>query len=213
MEPHGPHIVQPLSESIMPIYAVILCLVFMSAFAEEADKAKADAPAVPLHLIVTPPTHAYKLDLGGLTAEQFSKKVADAVKNGEDLPEPPKLDIQCELRNTGKEDIVVSIGGDATTLSLQLTGPGALTTPSNYVHTEEFRASIDVSLAPGEGTKILIGKLAYGHRNDSNFAYWTKPGEYSLTVSYRTGVKHGPVDGLGMVTVTAAPVILNVTEK
>jgi hypothetical protein len=218
VEPQGLHVVQLLPETIMRPHIIVLCLIsIMSGYAEDADKAKLDAPAAPLQLIVIPPTHDYKLDLGGLTAEQFGKKVADAVKKGEDLPEPPALDIQCELRNTGKEDIVVSIGGDATTLSLELTGPGALMTPTNYVHTEELRASMYVSLAPGEGTKIIIRKLAYGHRNDSNFAYWTKPGEYRLTVSYRTGVKPAPVgsekfDGSGLVTITAAPVVVKVAE-
>jgi hypothetical protein len=90
---------------------------------------------------------------------------------------------------------------------------------SKLIFTRERRGAERVTLAPGKATVIPIKRLAFGYRMAGTFAYWLEPGDYTLTVSYRTAVSPPPPNtkeqpaNFGQVTVISAPVTLKVVAK
>jgi hypothetical protein len=130
------------------------------------------------------------------------------------------VDLALELKNTGDKDIQIWISGDPTMIDLKLDGPGAVSVAPRRAFTQEFRIPKAVSLAPGKTYSMEIKSLSFGFRNQSQFAYWTEPGDYTLTASFKTAVSPTPKGaketgekGFGQVTVTSAPVKIMVTEK
>ena len=99
----------------------------------------------------------------------------------------PKVDITLTYRitNTGKEKITLEHGGDATTNTLSITGPGAVDSPYKGMMTMEFRMGKPITLAAGESKEFEIKGLKYGKRDMS---YWsiTKSGDYEVTMTYNT---------------------------
>jgi RNA polymerase sigma factor (sigma-70 family) len=161
----------------------------------------------------------YTLDRGGQTAEAYAAAIHKAAKAGFAVP-APEVDLVLELRNTGREEIKVLIGGDAAELVLDLKGPGAVSVRPNIPTTLEFRGPQEVAIAPGKSQEVPVAALAYGNRL-STLAYWTRPGEYTLTATYLTAVSPAPkgartwnlFPGFGEVSATSAPVKLEVVEK
>jgi hypothetical protein len=155
----------------------------------------------------------YTLDLGGRTAAEFRK----LLETGD--PAPPAVDLEAQLRNTGDKEITVLVGGDDTQLLMDLKGPGAVVAKRNPNVTDERRGARRVTLAPGQATVIPIKRLAFGFRMIGKVAYWLEPGDYTLTVSYRTAVSppppntKEPPENFGQVAVISAPVTLKVVAK
>jgi hypothetical protein len=127
-----------------------------------------------------------------------------------------------ELRNTGKKEIQNLVGGDGASVILDLKGPGAVHVQWNIPRTLEYRMSKAVALAPGKSHVLTLTSLSFGNRGDSDLAYWTKAGEYTLTATYDTmisplpeGAKEAPSfnPGFGHVAATSAPIKLRVIEK
>ena len=116
-----------------------------------------------------------------------------------------------EIANTGTKAVTIPIGGDATRVELKLEGPGAVTVPYAAMHTMEYRLGRDTKIEPGKPITIALPRLLFGNRGDSMAAYWTAPGEYTLTASYVA-----PSEGIDgredkQATITAAPVKVQVT--
>jgi hypothetical protein len=157
----------------------------------------------------------YTLDLGGRTAAEFRK----LLETSRPAPSPPAVDLEVQLRNTGDKEITLLIGGDDAKLLMDLKGPGAVVANSWVAFTDERRAAKRVTLAPGKGTVIPIKRLAFGYRMAGQFAYWLEPGDYTLTLSYKTAVSPPPPNAkeqranFGQVTVISAPVTLKVVAK
>ncbi len=199
-----------------------LLLLPMAALADEAkdkDKGKTNPPGAPLQAVLAAKKATYKLDLGGKSADEFKKALKAAEDSGA-YPPAPAVDLVLELRNTSDKDIEVWVSGDPTQLMLELKGPGAVNVPLKRIaFTLEFRLPKAMTLAAGKGHKIEIKGLSYGHRGASHRSYWTEPGEYTLTASFKSAVAPAPKgakdagDGFGTVTVTSAPVKIKVEEK
>ena len=49
-----------------------------------------------------------------------------------------------------------------------------------------------MKLAAGKSHTIPISALSYGARGMGNYAYWTEPGEYTLTATFNTALKPAP---------------------
>jgi hypothetical protein len=187
---------------------------------KEPPKAGTDPAGAPLELKVVAKTTDYKLDLGGKSAEEFSKAVMDAERGGK-LPTPPAVELTLELKNTGEKDVEVwAVGGDPVVLSLTLEGPGAVNVKGRQAFTREFRVPKPVTIAPGKAYTYELKSLAHGFRMAAEQAYWTEPGNYTLTAKLKTAVAPAPKgakaagdDGrFGEVTVTSEPVKLKVEK-
>jgi hypothetical protein len=161
--------------------------------------------------------HTYKLDLEGMTADKYAEAIKDGEKTGK-LPKVPEIDLVLELTNTGDKDVKMWNTGDPVVLMLDLKGPGAMSVAPLRPMTLEFRVPEAVTLAPGKSLSVPIKSLTYGMRGNSNQAYWTKSGEYTLGATYQTGISPPPAgakdveEGFARLKVTADPVKITVEE-
>jgi hypothetical protein len=196
----------------------VTVLVLAPVLAARGDEKKEPQPAnLPVTAKLVAKKTTYQLDLGGKTGDEFRKMLKDAEKSGR-TPPAPAVDLVLELTNTSDKDVMVWIGGDPTQIILNLKGPSAVSVSPLRPFTTEFRAPRPVTLGPGKTTSLPIASLSYGFRGQASQAYWTEPGEYTLTASFTTGISPAPPGtkeeaGFGKVTLTAAPVQLKVEAK
>jgi hypothetical protein len=198
---------------------------------EGEAKPKVDPPGAPLEAKLIANSNTYTLDMGGKTPEQF-REIVEAT--------PPVIDVDLvlELRNTSEKTITIWIaddyrkevaqeGGDYVTLELDLEGPGA----SNALVKQQITKPKTPpprsrSIAPGKSFALPITTLNYGTHGVATYRgyrfYWSQPGAYTLTASFKTAVSPAPLGSKeaiwshfegGLVTVTSAPVVLHVVEK
>jgi hypothetical protein len=139
--------------------------------------------------------------------EEFRRRI-QAGARGAAMPAPPDVDMTLELKNTGTSPVVFAVDSDASSVNLQLAGTGAVTADSNMAMTMEFRLGRPMSVEPGQTHTIPIKSLRFGVRGISKMAYWTEPGEYTLTASFTT---HPPNQSDRQVTFTAPAVKIQVT--
>lgn len=165
--------------------------------------ARTDPPGVALEATLVARQKTYALDLEGDTVEDFSTRI----QFGEDVPEPPRVDLLLKLRNTGKENI--TLHDPVGMLILYLIGPGALNRPweSKQLGVGGVGGVPNhVTLSPDETHTRLITSLT-----GEGFAYWLLPGEYLIGGEYFGRVSPPPPgadisgDGSGWVTVRFAP--------
>jgi hypothetical protein len=158
------------------------------------------------------------LDLKGKTAEEFAAIVKKAKAGDVEPPATPKVDLLAEIKNTSQKPVRIWSEGDPVVLELKVKGPGAHNIAPPLAFTLEFRIPKEITIEPGESHIVPIDSLRNGFRGRSNFSYWTKPGEYEIQATFKTGVAPPPPgtteqDGFGVVTLTAAPVEVRVLEK
>jgi RNA polymerase sigma factor (sigma-70 family) len=170
---------------------------------------------------------AYKLDLGGQSAEDFRKQIEMSGQiarrpglGGSRFPASPSVGLKLEATNTGKEEIKVQVGSDTNTLTLDLKGPGVFFAPLAVRTVQPVRRTPEVvTIAPGQTvTLVEVPTLALPKPGTGSQAYWTEPGDYELTVEYSVGVSPAPAqapdfgDGFGLVKVRSVPIVLKVVE-
>ncbi len=188
--------------------------------AVQADDKKADEtkPAdLPLKAKLVVKKDTYKLDLDGKSGDDFRKILKDAEKAGK-VPLAPNVDMVLELTNTSDQEVKFWVEGDATEVQLDLKGPekGAVAVMAQKQFTTEFRTPKVITLAAGKTHSIPITSLHYGFRGLAKAAYWTEPGDYTLTVGYRTAISPAPKGskeaekGFGFAVTTSDPVKLKI---
>jgi RNA polymerase sigma factor (sigma-70 family) len=185
--------------------------------AKAEEKGKTDPPGVPLEAKLVAKKDTYALDLGGKTEEEFRDQIKKRPH-----PPAPEVDLVLELRNTGDKEISFLAGGSNPDIPLlfKLVGPGAVNIDlPAMLNAQPSRRPETIRLAPGKTHSLPIKNVVSPNRNRAGgIAYWTKPGEYTLTATYQTAVSPAPKDaaarpgyeGFGNVTVTSAPVKLKV---
>jgi hypothetical protein len=191
----------------------------LAVLAPQAGRAeeKKDKPMpadVPVTAKLVAKKTTYGLDLGGKTGEEFRKMLKEAEKAGR-VPPAPAVDMALELTNTSDKEIKLWTGGDPVQVDLKLAGPGAVNATPLLAFTTDFRGPVVTALAPGKSLSVPITKLQYGFRGASNLSYWTEPGEYKLTASYKTAIQPAPKGsteqmGFGLVSITAEPITIKV---
>jgi RNA polymerase sigma factor (sigma-70 family) len=188
---------------------------------KEKDQGKTEPEGAPLEARLVAKQDTYTLDRGGKSAEEYAQQVRDAAKRGAPLP-TPRVELTLELRNTGDKEIKILVGGDGSDVMLDLQGPGAVSVQLLTPSTLEYRASDIVAIAPGKSHVLPLSNLSFGHRVTSDLAYWTKPGDYTLTATYHTAISPTPkgaqkapsfLPDFGHVAATSAPIKLKVIEK
>jgi hypothetical protein len=196
-------------------WTLALPLLAATALPAPAQEKAARAP-IEGRLVATKDT--YTLDLGGLSADDFRKRLQDSVARGPGIT-PPKVELSLELVNTSDKDLEVQVEGTRNVLTLDLKGPGAESVKFKRLQPRFIKASRIVKLAPGKSVKVPITSLAYGLRGLTDAAYWTAPGDYMIRASYQTAIRPAPTgtrdigSGFGGVTVSTAPVKLKVEAK
>jgi hypothetical protein len=129
------------------------------------------------------------------------------------------VDLVIEIKNTTDKDVQFWVSGDPVHVNLQLKGPGAVTVKPPIAFTREFRLPRPMTLKAGKSHSIPVAQLRYGHRGASEYAYWTEPGEYTLTATFNTGISPAPAnvkpqaDGFGRVILTSEPIKIKVEGK
>jgi hypothetical protein len=204
------------------IHKLILLTMLVGISVAPADETKqggkSDPPGVPVQARLESRKPSYNLDLGEMTAEQFRKQVKDADTSGA-YPPAPAVDLVLTLHNSGDREVDIRVGGTTTIVTLDLQGPGALNVPlKRQITSKIVIAPRVVTLKPGQSEAVPITSLSYGFKG-SHRAYWTEPGEYTLSASYRTAMSPAPKgstdagNGFGTVTLTSAPIKLKVKAK
>ncbi len=137
------------------------------------------------------PTRHYFLDLGGARPAAFRERL-EKEAGTDRLPPPPRLDLDLVLHNRSPHPIEVRLGDPASVLVLQLRGPGAVSVPARDPLGQPFLTPQRVRLEPGKSLVVPLPRLVFGSPGHVRYAYWTEPGAYRLTVSYRAVIGPGP---------------------
>jgi hypothetical protein len=152
------------------IRLTLTVLAVLLAFrADGRERAKKDAPqpvGVELRLVVHKDTYA-------------------PTDNAQASP----VDMKVEVKNVSKDELhFLPLGDDSASLSIDLQGPGAVSRQVNRMFTQEARGARPIVVPAGKSSEFPLKSLAFGFRSLEHAAYWTKPGEYSLTVRFATSV-------------------------
>ena len=132
------------------------------------------------------------------------------VLGGPQRPLPPEVDMVLELTNASDREMTLLVGGGRSQLELKLDGPGAVTVTSGGAARVEGRR--EVKLAPGAVHKIPVQRLQHGRHGQAG-SYWTEPGQYKLTATYKARIKAtSDKEKDKPVEVTAPPVKVKVVE-
>jgi hypothetical protein len=191
---------------------VVLTLTLLAA-ADDTKGPTTDPKGVKLELSITGKKTTYPL--GEVrSAEELKKMAEDKVP----LPKPPEVDLKAVVKNTGDKPMRLWAKGDPVVLTLELKGEGAVNLDPQLATTLEFRTPEAVEVEPGKAVEIPIKSLSSGFRGLSRYSYWTKPGEYELVATLKTGVQPIPEgaeeqDGFGKVKLTSAPFKVSVEKK
>lgn len=184
----------------------------------DSQAAKSNPPGVPLELKLVAKKDSATLDLGGKTPEEFRALLKKAEGDRQDVPPASAADLTLEFRNTGTQEIRFWVGGDPTFYRLQLEGPGTASLVAALRKNELYVNPRVITLAPGKSHQIEQADLSFGNAQEFHRAYWTTPGEYTLTAVYETAVSPRPAnikpigDDFGRVTLTAPPIRIKVGE-
>jgi hypothetical protein len=193
-------------------------LAFALPLAARADDKKTDEPKpadLPLKAKLIAKTETYKLNLDGKSAEEYGKMLKDAEKAGK-APAAPAVDLVLEITNTSDQEVKFWVEGDPNEVQLDVKGPGVVNIMPMGAFTTDFRAPKVMALAPGKTHSIPIKSLQYGFRSVAKSTYWTEPGEYTLTASYKTAISPAPKGskeaekGFGNAVVVSEPIKVKV---
>jgi hypothetical protein len=180
-------------------------------------------PGVTIELRILARQATYRLDLAGKTPEDFERLAREAAKLLVDqtvYPPTPKVDLLLEIHNTGTQDMKVLLGGSMHGILIEVDGPGAVNfTPRVPVVAMVFPPD-EIALAPGASHSLPMNALPHpATAGGLSLAYWTQPGEYTLTAHWSAGISPcprgseeiAPNPGFGYVAVTSSPVKVQVT--
>lgn len=140
---------------------------------------------------------AVKNDLEAARRSNAAEMAADGATTGTPpphvgYPEPPTVDLQLTITNHSKGTVqLMDRSDDRATLTLVLEGPGAVSARPQRLRTMDMRESPPLILAPGKSHSFRFNRLASGFRGDSDVAYWTSPGDYRVTVRWKTPIARG----------------------
>lgn len=181
---------------------------------DEKPQASTEPKGLPLELRIVGELAGWELDSRGDPATKFQEKIRAGEKSGQ-LVSATRVELELEIRNTGSSSIRIWVSGDATLLTFDLKGPGAMTADSK----EPLNGTIapqTVTIAPGKSHRIPFTSLAHGKRLKARHSYITEIGRYQLSATFKTGVSPAPSGskgssaGFGEVILKSAPIEFNV---
>jgi hypothetical protein len=125
--------------------------------------------------------------------EEARHRLRNLQSKGE-LPPPPPVGLELELKNTGVRPLEVRLGGDESDLSLDVKGPGVLRLPAPSREAPPLLRPQTLRLAPGASHLLPLERLIAGSRGHVEYVYLTEPGEYPLTVRLPVKVNGEPAE-------------------
>lgn len=130
---------------------------------------------------------------------------------GPQRPLPPEVDMELEIRNTTGRELTLLVGPGQSHVDLKLEGPGAETVSGGVPMLIEGRR--ELKLGPDSVHKVPVKRLQHGP-NGQKASYWTEPGEYTLTATFKA-VQKATAEGQPdkPIEVTAPAVKIKVVEK
>lgn len=178
---------------------------------------------LPVKARLVAPKTTFTLDLNGLTAAEYTKLLINPDLGK--LPRRPEVEMALELTNTSDKSVQVLIRGSVI-LMLKLEGPGAVRVAprgdgKTFIEPPD-PGDEAVTLAPGKShfERIPSSYLTRGGPlKISGWAYWTEPGDYTLSASLLTALNPSPKDvkpdkdGFGKVTLSSEPIKIKVENK
>jgi hypothetical protein len=189
------------------------------SFAEQMAEVKAPGPErLPAHGHddVRPKELTFTLDLGGKTPDAFRRQLREAAGTDR-LPPPPAINLGLEFRNVTNREVRIWVGGASTELELDLQGPGAVSVAARNGLDEAFLTQKSVMLASDQPYTLPIKHLVYGARGAIRYAYWTEPGDYTLTARCKaapwTSRGAGGDPGVDHVTFSAGPLKIRIVAQ
>jgi hypothetical protein len=190
-----------------PLLACLLAIAVERADAQPG-KAAADNPQG-LKMRLFAQQDRYVLDTGGKSAEDFRKQIDAIVPDKGKPPTGPKVNLVLEISNPSAQEAMIWVGGDDTRLTLELHGPGAVTKVVTREATADIKTSKAIAIPAGKTYSRPITDLGYPYPRRTSQWYWTKPGEYTLSATWKLGAANKG-QGKGP-TLIAAPIQLHVT--
>lgn len=170
--------------------------------------AKKELPA-PLKARLIANKTEYALPVGGKTLKEYRQVIDGVQPIGGDRPPAPEVDLVFELTNTSDKDLDVELWIEP---SMELKGPDVRDKTQygmNCIPPPPTR------IKAGETHKMPIKQLTYFAGKGSHTLYWTKAGEYELSMtlntSYRTA-SDDPKAKYEPIRFTPDPVKLKVVE-
>jgi hypothetical protein len=129
----------------------------------------------------------YVLDTGGKSAEDFRKQIDAIVPDKGEPPTGPKVNLVLEISNPSDQDAMIWVGGDDTRLTVELKGPGAVSKVVTMRATADIKTSKAVTIPAGKTYSQPIADLGYPRPRRTSQWYWTSPGEYTLSATWKLG--------------------------
>ena len=154
-------------------------------------------------------TQVFALDLKDKTAAQFRHQIEKA----ERLPQPPRVNLGLEIRNSSAHEVKIFVGGKGSELTMNLTGPGAMTAAAPANFQADFLVPQTINLPANHSHVLAITYLVYGNREKLHAAYWTEPGQYTLTLRYKVAIADARGQDLRFVTLRSPPMQMQVQLK
>ena len=119
------------------------------------------------------------------------------------------MDLIFEITNTGDKDLDANVD---LNYRMEVKGPGVV---DRFRHSMNCMPPEPTRIKAGETIKMPIRGLAFSTGKQSHTLYWTKPGDYEVSVSYDVSALPAPAargaDGPG-IKLTGGPVKLKVIE-
>lgn len=193
-----------MQHTMMSIGATVLLAAGCAWAAGEGAK-----PAASLEACVVMKTTSFTLpaETRGAAFREAAKKAA---KEGSAAATVPTVNAELRIRNTGKDPVTLKLGGDESTISLELSGPGAVNVELMMPMSMEFRFGQAVTIRPGAEHVIPLPTLRSGMRGVVRAAWWTEPGDYELGAQLHCMLDRAGGEPVG-IDLTAKPAKFTVT--
>jgi hypothetical protein len=163
-----------------------MSVVTLTAAPTFPDEPQKKEPPSKLQARLVAKKDTYKLDLQGKTAEEFRELIVANIKDPfKPLPPAPKIDVILILHNPTDKDIKLIIEpGDefpGPGMSLELKGPGAFAVSSPPSPLKFFESGYALTIPAGKTVERGV-LMNWGIKRQFHYAYWLKPGDYTLSV-------------------------------
>ena len=155
----------------------ILALATLATAADPQSK-----PAISLTATLVSNKDSYPL-VPAQSGEDFRKTLKNLEKSPKGAPPASKVDLTLRIDNPTDKPITISLGGDESQVTFNLTGEGAVTVDNMVAMTMEFRSGTPVTIQPGKSHEIPLTSLAGGSRGIGKMSYFTEAGDFKLSAT------------------------------
>jgi hypothetical protein len=147
-----------------------------------------------------------------LPSIEFLQELEGGRRTGK-LPPPPAVQVAMRLTNRGDRPMELLLEKGRYDLTIDLRGPGVAREPAAGPALEPFAAPGKVRLPPGGAWEVTVQRLSEVTAGRVTYVYWTKAGEYQLSIRLRLPVAQPPGAPAVMRTLTTPPMRVRVNAE